>query len=745
MQWSPIRHAESFPVTDPYFHWRLGAGITRSDANPVRPVVVRLEKGKTARDLAGWARTAADESALCVPCFYTDATEGLEDARWCTGLAKAEFFELLETDEARELISRVAVLSEIAPSDEYADQSTDGQLGRGEHCTVWPGDSVVIGIIDFGFAFAHERFRLTETTTRLEYLWVQDAPPAQGETASSPVPYGHEITAGTINGWLAERGGRADEDVLYRQAAGLLGRRWLRSVSRRMAHGTHVLDLASGYRLDERPDSIERRQRPIICVQLPEAAVADTSGASLDSYVLDGIRYILERADEIASHANLPPLPVVINFSSGEVAGPHDGTSDLEQAIDELIELRSKIAPLEVVISAGNSHLGRLHAQVKFESLGQPVDLPWRVLPDDRTPSFLEIWLPDRQRPDNGSRIKLKIRPPGEESESSEWLDESRSGAGAQYASGEDVLCEMRYRYVGDPTNRGMFLIAVQPTRRDEPTPSGAAAHAVAPSGTWTVTLENTGFDDEEPTEAWLQWDDVPLGFPRRGRQSYFDEKCYRRLDAQGREIEEDTHPEQLASPCHVKRAGSMNAIATGRRTIVVGASLGDEVRPAKYSAGGPITRAVGSPKPNRDGPDVMAVSDDSIIHLGILAAGTRSGSVVVMSGTSVAAPQVTREVALVLATSSPGQAGVRVDDQPSGRDEIVGRLTIVSHVRGSQQRSGAAPDHGPPNKERTGVGCVKTERPPGVSTRGGVRRFEKREQADSGDSLTGSEVDLGP
>ena len=705
MRWSPIKHTEGpLLATDPYFHWRLGAGTTRFDPNPVRPVIVRLEKGKTAHDLTGWAaRPAADEAALRVPPFYTDPTEGLEGCRWCTGLAKPEFLKLLETDdESGKLISRVAVLSEIAPPDEYADQSAGEELG--EHPTVWPKDSVVIGIIDFGFAFAHERFRLSPTKTQIEHLWVQDAPPAQGETVSSAVPYGHEITAGTINRWLAERDGCADEDVLYRRASGLLGRRWLRSVSRRMAHGTHVLDLASGYRIDES----ERRQRPIVCVQLPEATVADTSGASLDSYVLDGIRYILERADEIASRAKIASFPVVINFSSGEVAGPHDGSSDLEQAIDELIELRSKIAPLEVVIAAGNSQLGRLCAEVLLRPR-EPVDLHWRVLPDDSTPTFLEIWLPDRPpgaHPADARRIKLKIRPPGEESESSEWLDESQSGAHLQYESGKGVLCEIGYHYVGDPTNRGMFLIAVQPTRRDEPAPSGAATNAVAPSGTWTVTLANTGLN-EEPAEAWIQWDDAPLGFPRRGRQSYFDEACYQRFFdvtsndrvdrhrffAQGREIEEDVDQ----PPCWIRRAGSMNAIATGERTVVVGGYLGKERRLARYSAGGPNGRA-GSWK--RDGPDAVAVSDNSVVHRGILAAGTRSGSVVAMDGTSVAAPQVTRLLAKKLAEER--KQSVRQVARPTGR-EIVQEL-----ARQGQERPAAVSITPELSKERCGAGRIE-------------------------------------
>jgi hypothetical protein len=720
MQWSPIKHTKSLPVeTDPYFHWRLGAGATRCDPNswtssqstgPLRPVVIHLKERETASNLESWAGTA-----LSIPSFYTDPTQKLKKARWCTGRAEPKFFELLKTEGARQRISRVAVLSEIGPSDECASQSTDEWSGESEHPTQWSKDSVVIGIIDFGFAFAHERFRLTPAETRIEYLWVQDAP----ETASSELPYGHEITAGTINRWLEERGGCMDEDALYRRAADLLGRRWQRSVSRRMAHGTHMLDLASGYRLDEPLDKNARGQRPIVCVQLPEATVADTSGASLDSYVLDGIRYILQRADEIAKRGGVASLPVVINFSSGEVAGPHDGTSDLEQAIDELIELRSEIAPLEVVVSAGNSHLGRLHAQVKFENLGKTVDLPWRVLPDDSSPSFLEVWLPTSPSapPEGESRIGLQVTTPG--GLSSDWLEESPGARTQLLSDSGEVLCEARYCYIDQLTKRGMFLVALQPTLRIDPTYPRAAVKAVAPSGRWNVSLANRRLGKDQSVEAWIQWDDAPLGFPRRGRQSHFDEKRYKRFDAQGREIEEDTRLEQLASPCHVKRAGSMNAIATGGKTIVVGGSMGDQVRPpAKYSAGGP-----GQSLWPRPGPDVTAVSDDSIVHLGVLAAGTRSGSVVAMNGTSVAAPQVTRLIARDLAARLGPSAASTLQPWRGGRLEILEH--ILEHVPPSQVRS-AASGAGQAGNERTGAGCVGTERPPGVSTRGGVRRFEE-------------------
>ncbi len=84
-----------------------------------------------------------------------------------------------------------------------------------------------------------------------------------------------------------------------------------------------------------------------------------------------------------------------------------------------------------------------------------------------------------------------------------------------------------------------------------------------------------------------------------------------------------------------------MNALATGQHTIVVGGYRASDRMQSKYTGAGPV----GTPPtvPPRTGPDVSAVADESVVLHGILAAGTRSGSVVAMDGTSVAAPQVTR------------------------------------------------------------------------------------------------------
>ena len=107
--------------------------------------------------------------------------------------------------------------------------------------------------------------------------------------------------------------------------------------------------------------------------------------------------------------------------------------------------------------------------------------------------------------------------------------------------------------------------------------------------------------------------------------------------------------PERDEPKSAVKRAGTLNPIATGRHTIVIGGFRRKDLLPADYSGEGAVA--------SRVGPDALAVSDHSIVHSGLLAAGTRSGSVIALTGTSLAVPQITRLVACLLAEGEPAVA----------------------------------------------------------------------------------------
>jgi hypothetical protein len=106
--------------------------------------------------------------------------------------------------------------------------------------------------------------------------------------------------------------------------------------------------------------------------------------------------------------------------------------------------------------------------------------------------------------------------------------------------------------------------------------------------------------------------------------------------------LNEDDIPPQS----RVVRRGTINAMGTGRQAVVIGGFRRSDYAASRYSGSGPIVSPPGIVGPWRVGPDATAVADDSVALHGVLAAGTRTGSVFAMDGTSVAAPQITRLIA---------------------------------------------------------------------------------------------------
>ena len=655
----------TFPGTDVYVEWALGAGradfFASEDQQIWIPVLLELT-GISAEEFASGEPFApidkrSWQEAVRVPDLYlAERRSGQDhepDTIYLTAVVQEVFFlDFLESnDRLQKAVSRLKLGSPLdrrsldpglfdpgAEQDRQEEEEEDrsGPSGRASAQGV-----VIIGIIDDGIAFGHQRFWRDQLQTRVRYVWLQDSTPSTARPLVGLALNGIELTRADIDTLLGESAsaGSVDEDLFYQRAGAVdFGRQTHKSVAQRISHGAHVMDVAAGYDYRSLDDQPFLDARPIICVQLPTEVTADTSGGTLESYLLDAIDYILIRADDVACELGTGPLPVVINFSYGHYSDPHDGTSLLEAAIDQRIRERVEAcdAPLRVVLPSGNAHLSRTHARLSFQAVGQTRSLEWRVLPDDKSPSFMEIWLP-RGAP--ASRIEVSVTAPTGETTTLLGEDTSRSERLPPGAPANQEICLVDYRY--EPVaDRGMYLITLQPTERLQPT-----REPVAPSGVWRVHLTNLAFGPNDDIRAWVRRDDTPLGFPIHGRQSYFDHECYERYDESGRPIEED-----VPADCEIARGGTISGLATGQETIVIGGYYRQELRPVEYSAGGPTNDA-----PTRVGPDATAVSDDSVVHRGILAAGTRSGSVVALDGTSISAPQITRWVADALAAGRPG------------------------------------------------------------------------------------------
>ena len=213
---------------------------------------------------------------------------------------------------------------------------------------------------------------------------------------------------------------------------------------------------------------------------------------------------------------------------------------------------------MHVVLPAGNSYDARCHAVLDLAPDHPRQTLQWNVLPDDATPSFVELWLPD---PHVAAQIKVKVSDPS--GRSSDWcsVDEEFPPRGMPPSQVDFAL--IFQGSVADSLQGTMILVALAATAAGSP---GAAR---ANAGLWCIELSYAGEDPPVEVHAWIERDDTLPGRPQRGRQSYF-------VDTGGKQVRAD---------------GSFNSIANGLRTVVVGGYVGSTGDVASYSGGGPTRR----------------------------------------------------------------------------------------------------------------------------------------------------------
>jgi len=482
---------------------------------------------------------------------------------------------------------------------------------------------VVIAVIDQGLAFANARF-FTGGAPRIEYLWQQNmlgtVAPAPALTMSFTP--GFELDRVAIqNAVAAANAVGAGEDWVYQNFGGLtFGADGYKPLAHRKTHGTHVLDVAAG--------DINTSKHPIIAVDMPEDAVGDPAGSTLSVQAAWGLIYILDRAEKLRDLNE--KLPVVANLSYGPHEGPHDGTSTLEVFMDKIWQMANvpeSDTPLEIVLAAGNFRQTRTHAAFSLRAAKRK-NLRWRLQPGSLSASLMEIWLP----PGGGHSVTVTLTPPFTSaalppiSVSPAKLTDAFDPAGVEVYSA-------RYVPATAPVKADSIVLSIA---RTAPDPAGAWGDAVSPSGVWRVTVSSTAA--VQGLKSWIKRSDTLSGRRAKGRQSYFDDSNYSLLARSGRPRDFDL----AAATSYMRRFESLSGIATGNRTRIIGGYCNSDFYPALYSSHG--TRIVGTAPPS--GPDWLACSDESDVLRGVHAAGTRSGSVVAMNGTSAAAPQATRWIA---------------------------------------------------------------------------------------------------
>jgi hypothetical protein len=493
--------------------------------------------------------------------------------------------------------------------------------GSGSGGSAGPVARVVIAVIDQGFAFANAAFS-GPGHSQIEYLWQQNMLGTSVPMPSLTMSFtpGFELDKAAIKKAHTDaRVAGGDEDWIYRNVGGLdLSKDGYKPLARRRTHGTHVLDLAAG--------ELNASLHPIIAVDLPEDAVGDPAGSTLAVQAAWGLIYALDRAESLRQPNEV--LPVVANISYGPHEGPHDGTALFETFMDRLWTLADgSDTPLEIVLAAGNFRQTRTHAQFSLAPAPAKTTLQWRLQPCSLSPSLMEIWVP----PGSGQSVQVTLSPPVPTATLRPITVVASQPSDAVLAAGSSLYSA---QHVTSTVPNGATVVVLA-IARTAPDPAGGWGSAVAPSGLWTVTVSSTSA--VPGVEAWIKRSDTLSGRRAKGRQSYFDDPAYPRFAPNTRPYDFDPP----TSTSYVRRIQTLSGIATGDKTRIIGGFRDSDGYPARYSSHG-MRRVGGVLK----GPDWLECSEESDVLRGLLAAGTRSGSVAVMNGTSVAAPQATRWIA---------------------------------------------------------------------------------------------------
>jgi hypothetical protein len=646
------------PTGDPYLAWALHTGwrgfamlrhrraVEAGSPAPQSPrLKMLLALNGDAKALKSGLQALRQVAGVKIPTLYDTPVAGSVRMHYLTAEMPLSSFDAFmhAADRLKCVVSLATPLRDQGspwPGDGKARAGRQARLGGPDLTPLLdgldPDDHKVglvtggaIGVFDYGCPFLRTEWDAgSEGPSRIAALWHQEC---ESESVPSPwtapesTGYGR-VLAGSAITKIQEQVREESQEVTEARAYASL--RYLIDLDdprRRVhmaTHGAHVLHVAAGT-----PDPLAREfpvaardhaaKAAVLFVQLPEATAGDSSGASLGAFLLDGLRYMMA--------LTVPKQPLVVNVSYGGTAGPHDGSSLIERAMDQLLEARPR---MQIVIAAGNARRLGLHAR-RVATASTTALFRIDIAPGDRTDTFIEFWYPKR-----GPKPEFRVRLP--DGDWSGWIGQNGEVL-LNDPAGDPMAAFIHRRQVPDG-GRSMALLAIGPTEApdDDDGP-------LAPAGLWEVEVRlPDGAAADVPIQAWIKRDDAR---PFSGRV----QSCFIGLEP---EDTEDT----------------LSSLSCGQHTIVVSGFRWSDGMVADYSSTGP-----------RAGPQwplVYGLCERDSVDPGIRAAAVRSGETLVMNGTSVAAPVVARQVYNLMKAD-----GIR------DRQTLKDRLRELSKQRGSRIR----------------------------------------------------------
>jgi hypothetical protein len=97
---------------------------------------------------------------------------------------------------------------------------------------------------------------------------------------------------------------------------------------------------------------------------------------------------MIRAANYIFNHDQVVGKPLVVNISLGDYLGAHDGSSQLEKAIDQNVQAHGNAA---VVVASGNSRLEKSHTKGSIPASG-PFDVKFTLSDNDTKYRHLDLW-----------------------------------------------------------------------------------------------------------------------------------------------------------------------------------------------------------------------------------------------------------------------------------------------------------------------------------------------------------------
>jgi subtilisin family serine protease len=305
-----------------------GGGV--SEADPALPIGLSLKFTGSLADLEaiGFRRRT----------LVTHPTKGYKIATGSIPLARlAELASIGHVVQVEAPRSFVPLLDRSNP-EVRAEQLRTGNPSR-------QGRGVVIGIIDSGIDWRHKGFYTEQNgvkTSRIISIWDQTAKATEKSGSPGPKGVGRTYSRAQLND-------------------GLAGRVKLPKLDGDPDHGTSVAGIAAGNGRggscccncgDNFIGIAPQAELIVVRLQLdiPRKGVPGSPLKFFDvgesEKLIDALDYIFEFAHEGG------PKPTVVNLSLGDNIGPHDGSTNVEQAIDAMVATSRGRA---VVVSAGNS------------------------------------------------------------------------------------------------------------------------------------------------------------------------------------------------------------------------------------------------------------------------------------------------------------------------------------------------------------------------------------------------------